>query len=85
MKIWKEGDTLRVICDNCESLQQATIITLDNGLGTLVGVCDKCNEVSAIPHYYHKREAIYIQPQCRGCGKFYLVGGVCSDCWDTPY
>lgn len=58
MKIFKVGDSQRVICENCRSLENATFILRDvpfsDGSGlvknVLVGVCDKCDQVSILPH-----------------------------------
>lgn len=58
MKIFKVGDSQKAICENCRSLENATFklrdVPFSDGSGlvknVLVGVCDKCNEVSILPH-----------------------------------
>lgn len=57
MKILKEGDRKKVICEACRSMQSATFmlrdVPFDDGSGivkgVLAGVCDKCDSVSVIP------------------------------------
>lgn len=58
MKIYKVGDSQRVICEHCGSLENATFklrdVPFSNGYGivknVLAGVCDRCDEVCVIPH-----------------------------------
>jgi len=58
MKIFKVGDSQKSICENCRSLENATFtlrnVPFSDGRGivknVLVGVCDKCDEVSILPH-----------------------------------
>ena len=58
MKIFKVGDSQKAICENCRSLENATFTLRDvpfsdsSGVvkNVLVGVCDKCDEVSILPH-----------------------------------
>lgn len=58
MKILKEGDSSKVLCDVCESIQNATFrlrdVPFSDGSGIvkniLAGVCDKCGNVALIPH-----------------------------------
>lgn len=52
----KQGDTQQAICLDCNSLQAATLKTLDVKLSSgemvnnvLVGVCNKCNKVITLP------------------------------------
>lgn len=58
MKIFKVGDSQKAICENCRSLENATFklrdVPFSDGSGlvknVLVGVCDKCDQVSILPH-----------------------------------
>ncbi|MGS2724643.1 hypothetical protein ACVBEJ_12945 [Porticoccus sp. GXU_MW_L64] len=58
MKIFKVGDSQKAICESCGSLENATFALRDvpfsDGSGmvknVLVGVCDRCDEVSVLPH-----------------------------------
>lgn len=58
MKIYKVGDSQRVICEHCGSLECATFglrdVPFSDGSGivknVLVGVCDRCNEVCVLPN-----------------------------------
>lgn len=58
MKIFKAGDSQKAICEHCRSLQNATFklrdVPFSDGSGlvknVLVGVCDKCDHVSILPH-----------------------------------
>jgi len=58
MKIFKVGDSQKAICENCRSLENATFALRDvpfsDGSGVvknvLAGVCDKCDQVSILPH-----------------------------------
>ncbi len=58
MKIFKVGDSQKAICENCRSLENATFklrdVPFNDGSGlvknVLVGVCDKCDKVSILPH-----------------------------------
>lgn len=58
MKIFKVGDSQKVICEYCRSLETATFTLRDvpfsDGSGivknVLVGVCNQCDQVSILPH-----------------------------------
>jgi hypothetical protein len=58
MKIFKVGDSQKAICENCLLLENATFklrdVPFSDGSGVvknvLVGVCDKCDQVSILPH-----------------------------------
>jgi len=58
MKILKVGDTKRAACNTCESFQNMTFKLRDtpfnDGSGivknVLVGVCDRCDSVTVLPH-----------------------------------
>jgi hypothetical protein len=58
MKILKVGDTKKVACNTCESFQDVTFQLRDtpfnDGSGivknVLVGVCDRCDSVTVLPH-----------------------------------
>lgn len=58
MKILKVGDTKKAACNTCESFQNVTFQLRDtpfnDGSGivknVLVGVCDKCDSVTVLPH-----------------------------------
>lgn len=58
MKIFRVGDSQKAICENCRSLENATFklrdVPFSDGSGlvknVLVGVCDKCGQVSILPH-----------------------------------
>ena len=58
MKIFKVGDSQKVICEHCGSLQTAIFklcdVPLSDGSGTvnnvLAGVCDECGQVCLLPH-----------------------------------
>ena len=58
MNILKEGDTKKVICSACHSIQSATFmlrdVPFDDDSGivkdVLAGVCDNCDTVVVIPH-----------------------------------
>lgn len=57
MKIFKVGDTQKVMCESCQSPETATFglrdVPFSDGHGlvknVLVGVCDKCDRVAVIP------------------------------------
>lgn len=58
MKIFRVGDSQKAICENCRSLENVTFklrdVPFSDGSGlvknVLVGVCDKCDQVSVLPH-----------------------------------
>lgn len=58
MKIFKVGDSLKAACENCKSFENATFqlrdVPFSDGRGivkqVLVGVCDKCDSVTVLPH-----------------------------------
>jgi len=58
MKIFKVGDSQKAICEHCHALENATFklrdVPFSDGSGVvknvLVGVCDKCDQVSILPH-----------------------------------
>ncbi len=58
MRIFKVGDSQKALCGSCRSLENATFMLRDvpfsDGSGVvknvLVGVCDKCDHVSILPH-----------------------------------
>lgn len=58
MRIFRVGDSQKVICEHCGSLERATFklrdVPFNDGSGivksVLVGVCDRCDAVCVIPH-----------------------------------
>lgn len=58
MKIFKVGDSQKAVCEHCQSLENATFqlrdVPFSDSSGVvkkvLVGVCDKCDLVSLLPH-----------------------------------
>lgn len=58
MKIFKVGESQKAACDKCQSFENATFqlrdVPFSDGEGivkkVLVGVCDKCNTVTVLPH-----------------------------------
>ena len=58
MKIFKGGESQKAACNHCQSFENATFqlrdVPFSDGRGivknVLVGVCDKCNSVTVLPH-----------------------------------
>ena len=57
MKIFKVGESLKAACSTCQSFENATFplrdVPFSDGTGVvkvLVGVCDKCESVTVLPH-----------------------------------
>lgn len=58
MKIFKVGESQKAACNKCQSFENATFqlrdVPFSDGRGVvknvLVGVCDKCNSVTVLPH-----------------------------------
>jgi len=58
MKIFKVGESQKAACNHCQSFENATFqlrdVPFSDGRGivknVLVGVCDKCNSVTVLPH-----------------------------------
>ena len=58
MKIFKLGDSIKAPCEKCNGFENATFklrnVPLSDGSGivkdVLVGVCNKCDRVSILPH-----------------------------------
>ncbi len=63
MKIFKVGESQKAACSNCQSFENATFqlrdVPFSDGTGVvkkvLVGVCDKCESVTVLPHQSHLR------------------------------
>jgi hypothetical protein len=57
MRLWQQGEQAQAICETCGDVQTTTFtyrdVPFDDGSGTvsdiLVGVCDGCGQVAAIP------------------------------------
>ncbi|MCK9504224.1 MAG: hypothetical protein M0Q95_08575 [Porticoccaceae bacterium] len=71
MRIFRVGDSQKVICEHCGSLESATFklrdVPFSDGSGivkkVLVGVCDCCDEVCVIPH--QSTPAVRRQLECQ--------------------
>lgn len=58
MKIFKVGESQKAVCEKCQSFENATFklrdVPFSDGRGVvknvLVGVCDKCDSVTVLPH-----------------------------------
>lgn len=58
MKIFKVGESQKAACEKCQSFENATFqlrdVPFSDGTGivknVLVGVCDKCDSVTVLPH-----------------------------------
>jgi hypothetical protein len=58
MKIFKVGESQKAACEKCQSFENATFklrdVPFSDGKGivknVLVGVCDKCDSVTVLPH-----------------------------------
>ena len=58
MKIFKVGESQQAACDKCQSFENATFqlrdVPFSDGDGivknVLVGICDKCDSVTVLPH-----------------------------------
>ncbi len=84
MKIYKEGEKSKALCEKCEGLVKTTFevrnVPFSSGKGrakdVLVGVCDKCDSVvsipqQSVPRVKEQREKLYKPIEARIPRHFY--------------